>query len=294
MLTLRPRMETVLRVMLIAVVLLNALGPTTALAMPQQLESNKNLLAEAGGNKGTSNRLYSTSSRSLALQKNNALILVGTNTPEASQTPSPDEVTPIATPISTIAPSPTPIPNSAETSSVLAVEFSASPDQLTAGDQVTFTLKITNNGESPLTGIQFLNTVLDGLDDIQSEEDGFIYDAQTRQVVWNEAANETVSPHQSRSIIYTAVIVTDIQNAQITDTVTITADGFPEPVNAGTTLMVGEPNSSTTMVDTQGGEVEGLNGLVTIDVSKDTLDTSAAISIQDVTDEYQDSAVGSS
>jgi len=287
-------METVLRVMLIAVVLLNALGPTTALAMPQQLESNKNLLAEAGGNKGTSNRLYSTSSRSLALQKNNALILVGTNTPEASQTPSPDEVTPIATPISTIAPSPTPIPNSAETSSVLAVEFSASPDQLTAGDQVTFTLKITNNGESPLTGIQFLNTVLDGLDDIQSEEDGFIYDAQTRQVVWNEAANETVSPHQSRSIIYTAVIVTDIQNAQITDTVTITADGFPEPVNAGTTLMVGEPNSSTTMVDTQGGEVEGLNGLVTIDVSKDTLDTSAAISIQDVTDEYQDSAVGSS
>jgi uncharacterized repeat protein (TIGR01451 family) len=173
MFALKSRTELMIRVLLTAAILFNALVPTTAFAQAA---------AESLSSEGIKRSAFkiSASSRSsrTALQAATPTVSptnIETPTPELSVTPT-SETTPTATVIpshtqaetliATLEPSATPTLAVAQTATqtptasqppALSYTFSASPEQAAPGDEVIFTIEVANNGRTPMTGLLFSN-----------------------------------------------------------------------------------------------------------------------------------------
>jgi uncharacterized repeat protein (TIGR01451 family) len=145
--------------------------------------------------------------------------------------------------------------------STLSLEFSAVPYQIKTADQVTFKLKILNQGQLPATGLQFSNTLPEEFNFLAGRNPGFEFDAQTRKLTWLADQATILLPGESLTLEYTLLVVaTKAEDVQIIDTAHLSAAGFTEPLAVETSLILARPDSSFTTMDSKGGDVTGLNG----------------------------------
>src|SRR5262245_57476937 len=196
MFAMKPRTVYLFRVLLSAAVMLQAFMPGVA------------SVAQAARPKGTTDEIYSSASTTLSWQglmgytgpfKPGRIALEEVGTPTAEPTLIvPPEVTPI--PVATATPVPTPTSNPQTGTTDLAVEFSADTKQARAGDQVSFTLKITNTGKTAMTEFRFSNILPDGFNYVPSEKDGFKFDSETRELSWVVENESTLPAGQSLTL----------------------------------------------------------------------------------------------
>ncbi len=323
----KPWTEKAIRVLLIAVIVFNALIPTAAIAMPlaeeKEVSSDSVLPSPTFGTVGTRGQFLSSSIRSLSLLQENTPFpetptpvitetltpeptLTATSTPEATATPPVTETTtPTASPTGTMSQTPevTPSPSTTSTPigtsttpiapSTLSLGFSAAPYQIKTADQVTFKLKIVNQGQMPAAGLQFTNILPGEFNFLAGRNKGFEFDAQTRKLTWLADQATILLPGESLTLEYTLLVVAaKAEDVQIIDTAHLSAAGFTEPVAVETTLILARPDSSFTTMDSKGGEANGLNGRLKLKFPKDALDTSRLLSVRDLTKDASDPTTG--
>ncbi|HLF75833.1 MAG TPA: SpvB/TcaC N-terminal domain-containing protein, partial [Anaerolineales bacterium] len=298
--------EIAIRSVLIVVIVFNALIPTAAVAMPlaeeNEVDSASVLSSQTSGAKGLRGQFLSSSLRSsTSFQENTPS--PETPTPVLTETLTPESlVTPTSTPEATATPpvtetlevtataSITPTPAGTSTTPIapptLLLEFSAFPYQIKTADQVTFTLKIVNQGQSPATGLQFSDILPEEFNFLAGRNKGFEFDAPTRELTWLAEPGTILLPGESLILEYTLLVVASkTEDVQITDSAHLSAGGFTEPLAVETTLILARPDSSFTTVDSQGGEASGLNGRLKLKFPKQSLDTSSMVSVRDLSKE---------
>ncbi len=201
-----------------------------------------------------------------------------TPTPESQPTPANDTPLPTATDVR----SPAPTMEPTEPGSLL-VHFSASSEQVKNGDRVIFTLKITNAGQSDITGLQFSNTLPEGFIYVHGEGKDFVFNAVTRELTWRASEGTTLASGKSIELEY-PVVVADLgtEEMQIIDTGVIIADGFAEPFIVETALTFSGTGKALNMLDTKGGKASGLDGRVKINFPEGVLNSSVAVLVQDL------------
>jgi len=219
-----------------------------------------------------------------------------------------DTETPTAEPPSTPAGIPTPLPALEETptasaaqkpgetpvpsatpgavgdSSILSFRISASPDQAAPGDEVTFTVEIANQGGSTATGLLFSNILPQAFGNGQGGSKDFDFDPQTRLLSWN-GANSTLAPGQILVLRYTVRLESQLDEAQIIDSATLTSDGLAEPLLAEAAVTVLSPGKQLTMLDQQGGVAAGLNERVRVNLPANSLHAPAGLLVRDLKQE---------
>ncbi|HKY54605.1 MAG TPA: SpvB/TcaC N-terminal domain-containing protein, partial [Anaerolineales bacterium] len=294
MLAIKPRIEVVIRVILIAAFLLSALGPTTASAQAAVTTEHLSL----PGTKGSAFNF------SVHLSSRNAF-QVGTPTPTATQTEAPTpqpSVTPTIeiTTTATAAPSQSPTatleatstatviasPTGTQTSSSLSFQFSASPEQAAPGDEVTFTVEIVNNGQTPFTGLLFSNILPQEFGSKQGGFKDFNFDPQTRLLTWNgaQAGIPTLAPGQKITLTYTVKVDAQLDEVQLIDSATFTAVGLSAPLTAEAILSILSAKKQMKILDSKGGKATGLNGRIEVDLPANAVDTPRGLLIQDLND----------
>ena len=189
---------------------------------------------------------------------------VATGTPSFTETAvategpatAPTEVPPaIATPA--------PLIPSAQDSS-LQFYFTASPGQVTPGNEVTFTIAITNAGSRPLTNIAFTNTLPEGLHGNKPGFGELSFDPNTRLLTWS--AKELL-PGATVTLQYTVTASAKGQPPlYLTDSALLTAAELAEPVKGIATLLVTSPGEHLNGVAMTGDKAKGLGNKVEIDV----------------------------
>ena len=298
------------RIVLITVILFNALVPTaaSALSVPEPAENILPIVIPQG-NKGSTGYLSSSPRSSTGFQENTLSTgtptpvvtetlppehsLTLTNTPEATATPSVTETTAPAasqtlevTAVSSATPTPTGTSMTPSAPSSLSLEFSASPNQIKTTDQVTFTLRILNQGQSPAAGLRFTNILPEEFNFLAGKNKGFEFDLQTRELTWLADAGTILPPGESLTLEYTLLVAgSKAEDVQIIDTALLNAGGLPEPVVIETTLILARPDSSFTTMDSQGGEANGLNGRLKLNFPQQSLDTARLVSVRDLSKE---------
>jgi uncharacterized repeat protein (TIGR01451 family) len=284
MFAIKPRTLYLFHIFVSAAVLLQALAPggarlaSAAQASRSVAEETVSAAADPLNSQGLVGHTVPFKSGRIALQD------IGTPTAEPTLT-APPEVTP--TPVASETPSPAPTSNPQTESTELSVEFSADPQQAKAGDEVHFTLKVTNNGKIGITGLQFSNSLPDGFTYVPNEKDGFTFDADTRELSWSPAQEPAaLITGQSLTLTYAVLVETQRTDAQIVDTATLSANELTEALALEAELTLAGPGSSLTMLDADGGEASGLNGQVRLNLPKDSLDSAAAVSIRDLIQEF--------
>jgi RHS repeat-associated protein/uncharacterized repeat protein (TIGR01451 family) len=312
----KPWIEMTTRVVLVTVIVFNALIPTAAIAMPLSKESEVNsastLADSALGTKGSRGHFLPPSPRSSTLFQDGTPTVMPTETaietptPEPSTTPTAPEVTLETTPTvpeNTATASPTPTvtatasitPVGTSTTPIapptLSLEFSAFPNQIKTADQVTFTLKILNQGQSPADGLRFTNILPEEFNFLAGKNKGFEFDNQTRELTWLAEPGTVLPPGESLTLEYTLLVAgSKAEDVQIIDTAHLSASGLAEPVAFETTLILARPDSSFTTLGIQGGEASGLNGRLKLKFPKDALNTSRLISVRDLSKESSNPA----
>ncbi len=113
----------------------------------------------------------------------------------ATNTPAPPTNTPVPSPTNTSAPTATPPPPPE-----VAIDKSANPSSVQVGDQVTFTLTVTNPGSVDLVDLQVEDTLPDAFTFV-SASDGGSYDSSTREIGW---AIEGLAAGGSTQVSYVA------------------------------------------------------------------------------------------
>jgi uncharacterized repeat protein (TIGR01451 family) len=300
---------------LIATIVFNALIPTTAIAMSLSREDEIASLplhfANVWGMTGSVARVSDSSDSQPLYQEETPTAetptptpiesVTETSTPELTITPTgtmeetPTETPTIentATPSATIevtatatgTPVPTGTPTITTSPTTLLLEFSATPDQIKAADQVTFTLKIVNTGPAPAAGLRFTNILPEGFNFLKGKNKAFRFDAQTRELTWQAEPGTTLAPGESLTLEYILlVIASQVQeDVQITDAARVSTDGLLEPLTAETSLILSKPGTSLTRVDSKGGEAKGLDGRVKLKFSEQSLETSRWVLIRDL------------
>jgi hypothetical protein len=175
------RYAVVIRIFLIVVVFSNALTPTAAAAISPSNTERADLLSASmigsQGIRGSAVKLPELIHSRTTLQDTTPTV-PATNT----EAPTPElvvtstfETTPtlaetlVATPTPESTPTPTVTQNASETATeittqtlavtsqppVLSFKFSVTPEQAAPGDEVTFTIEVENNGQTPATGLLF-------------------------------------------------------------------------------------------------------------------------------------------
>ena len=314
MFALKSWTETAVRILLTAVIVFDAFVPATAVAMslPENDEavSDTSLPADASGMKGAEAKAFGSRVRSSIVFQNG--IPAGVETPIATPTETATfepSVTPTGTVESTSTinaetPTPsatlegTPIPSSTstptETSTVpadtdlISLEFFADPPQAKTGDQVTFSLTITNQSAAPLTGLLFSNILPEGFNDFQSEDKGLTFDPQTRELIWKQEVADPggqLPPGANLTVTYSVLIESKVKDSKIIDTAHLAADEFKDSLLFETDLTLLASESSLTTLDKKGGEASGLNGRIKIKLSDKSLENPAAIFVQDLNTE---------
>jgi RHS repeat-associated protein/uncharacterized repeat protein (TIGR01451 family) len=328
------RTEIAIRISLIAVILFTALVPAGTVRANSFSEEDE--LKEFGSNTAdlgqilgraqaiphkmrTSNEPPKVNILYQATAPTETLIVSPTNTetptPESSltptlsptdteipttETPLPAENTATPTPSVTSAPSQSLTPSLTPTvngeAPLLSFSLSVAPEQAAPGEEVTFTIEITNDGKTTATGLLFTNTLPEYFGKGQSGFKDFNFEPQTHILTWagtkpNEAS---ILPGQTLTLEYTVKIEAKPTEVQIVDTATLAADGLVEPLIAETTLAVLASGKKFTMIDTKGGKAIGLDGRVSVTVPEQALKMPSAILIEDLgqNDEFKDLAKG--
>ncbi len=325
MFALKPWSETVMRVSLFTVIVFNAFAPTAAIAMPLSEEDAPSAAANDGNTaendagkvmprRGGFAQTLAERGQTL-IERERTLAERGvfqegtptappvetataTPTPEPSATPTliVDSTAIAATPTSAPALDATPTASAtslAVTSQPPSLSFrlSAAPDQAAPGDEVTFTVEIANNGQTPVTGLLFSNTLPGDFGNVQSgagsgnPSQAFNFDPQTRLLTWSGAqAGAPLSPGQTLRLVYTARMDGQRDEVQIVDSATLNADGLPAPLVAEATLLLASPQKRLTMLDSQGGKALGLNGHIEVSLPQNAVSTPRGLLIQDLSD----------
>src|SRR5690349_60639 len=224
MFALRSRTEIAIHALLIAVILFNAFIPTTAIAMPipreNEADSASNLTVDTAGMKDSDLKDSPIFFRAAPVATPTKTVTEAP-TPKPSDTATPVSVVPSVTPTAventptsvptlnsspTLAGTPTasgtPVPTQTSTLATLAtalptlstdlptlsLEFLATPNQAKAGDRVTFTLKMTNKGTLPVTGLLFSDVLPEGFNSVQSDDKSFVFDSATHTLTWKQDA----------------------------------------------------------------------------------------------------------
>ena len=151
MFALKPLAEVVIRIVLIAVILFNALMPTTVLAK-STYEHASDSATETSRNLPKQKPLYF-------------------NAPQISYpkqtSPDPDE------PLS-------PVP----TKDIIEFSIVADPAIVPTNGVITFLVKIRNNSEQPLTGLAFADLLENGLEYSQDSSSPVRYDSGKRKILF--------------------------------------------------------------------------------------------------------------
>jgi RHS repeat-associated protein/uncharacterized repeat protein (TIGR01451 family) len=309
MFALKPWAEIVTRVLLITVVIFNALIPTTAIAMSVTKEDEVNstsvLPTDPQGVKGSDAKLSASSLRSPTFFQGSTPVptpietLTETPTPEPSPTDTVTTENTVTTIVETPTSSPTlegtplangtPIPTQTSivpsTLPTLSLEFLATPTQAKAGDHVTFTLKITNKDTIPVTGLLFTNILPEGFNEFQSDDKGFTFDPATRELTWKQDVLDPAQqllPGGSLALTYTVLIESQVKDAQIVDTASVSADGLKEALSTQATLILLGSESSRTTLDTTGGDALSVDGRIKLSLPAQSLAGPAAILIENL------------
>lgn len=257
----KPWIEIAARLSLSAIIVLNALIPTTAIAMSvtEQTETvaSPAEMALAQGMIGSANKYGLLTLRLPTTFQDGTPTDDGTVTPTemATETPTPEPslepVTTTDTPENTPAttqetptpappidgtPTPGSTPNPTQTlatpatSPKLSLEFLATPSQIKVTDHATFTLKIINSGQYAITGLRFTNILPEGFNFVQGKSKNFNFDPKTRELRWLADQGTSLPAGDSLSLEYTVVVIASkVEVAQIIDTASVSADGLAEP-----------------------------------------------------------------
>lgn len=299
-----PRATIVIRVSSIAVFILNVLIPNGAsaavLSRSSQDQTEIVSASDATNQPGSKGSIFRSSGPFRAALQQDVTPTAfptdtETSTPEPSATPSPEtETTPTITldskPTTTVTPAPsaseTPTPTQTSNTSTetpgLSIAFSASPKQIKAGEQVTFTVKIENNGESPSTGLRFSNILPEGFNYVPVNNKDFRFNAQTRELIWN-AENETaLLPRENITLEYTVEISESVGDVQIFDTARVSAVGLVQPLVIETEIIQSGAGTSLTLLDSGSGMAIGMNGQIELNFSDQSLGLPGIVSIRDL------------
>ncbi|MCI0552783.1 MAG: hypothetical protein L0287_17675, partial [Anaerolineae bacterium] len=293
----QSRMELVIRVLLTAAIFFNALIPSAALALASSHEAVEPLASP--GMKGSASKSFSILSSRAALQ---ALTPTPTNTeaptPELTVTPTATlETTPIPsdTPIATLESTSTPTgissPAGTQTSvgsepPLLSFKFSTSPEQASPGEEVIFTIELANEGKSSASGLLFSNVIPSEFGIVQDSLKDFNFDLQTRLLTWDgsRAGVTTLAPGQKVTLIYTVKVDAQLDEVQLIDSATFSADGLPEPLSAEAALTILSSKKDMKMLDSKGGQAVGLDGHIQINLPENEINTSQGLLIQNLND----------
>lgn len=304
----KPRMETAFRVLLIAVVCFNALIPSTVLAWsrlaPEEVfllsSANATDLKQSNGLVAKLSKLFQSSLPDITP----TVLPTETETPTQVPLKSPaptfeDTITPIASSTSTLesiqTPPPSQIPISTQTPitspSKLSIDFSAMPKNARIGDEVTFTLKIINDGQSPITGLHFSNFLPEGFNYRAGVNEGFNFDLQTQELTWLLKPEMTLLPGEKLVLEYTVVLTpSEIDDIQVIDTANIRANGVAEPIAVKTSLLISQQRNSLTSLDARGGKATGLDEHVQLKFPEKSLGAQRIISIRDLREQNASAA----
>jgi RHS repeat-associated protein/uncharacterized repeat protein (TIGR01451 family) len=299
----KPRTEFVIRVVLTVIILLNALTPTTAAAMTASSaidgESNSASSAPLEKLERLVEKITEFLHPSGILLVEGTPVVTDTATPEPLTTPTATDgsatldqsgsqslLQPLAVPE-------TPVPDSApsmgQPSTVMTLlpdvtlEFLATPGQAKAGDQVTFSLKISNNGKTPVSGFHFSNHLPDGFTFISGGNKSLSFDARTGILTWDSDQGMALQPGETLNLNYTVILAgLPMEAGQLVDTASLSADGLANPVLMETTLTLLGAGNSLTALDAKGGNAFGLNGHIQLNFPEKSLNASELVSIQDL------------
>ncbi|NOT05220.1 MAG: DUF11 domain-containing protein [Anaerolineales bacterium] len=205
--------------------------------------------------------------------------------PPATSTP-----TVVAPPVGTQNPSETSTPISssptASRSDLLSFKLLVIPQQAAPGDEVTYTIEIANNGQTPVTGLFFSNILPEQFGNGQSGFKDFNFDSKTRLLTWNgaQAGVTTFSPGQKLTLTYTVRIDAQLDEVQIVDSATFSANEIHTPLPAEATLAILSSKKHMTMLDQKGGKALGLNNRIEVTLPKDAITTPRGLLIRDLND----------
>ena len=172
MFALKSWTEIIVRALLIAVIVINALIPTTVIALSSARNNEVNSSPLPSRVKGSAVRYHTLSLRSPTVFQDGTPTVFPvetvTETPKAppENIPTTTETTPTsvstleATPAPSITEPTTQSPTATNQAPVLSFKLSATPEQAAPGDQITFTVEIMNNGQVSATGLLFSNRPL--------------------------------------------------------------------------------------------------------------------------------------
>jgi RHS repeat-associated protein/uncharacterized repeat protein (TIGR01451 family) len=216
------------------------------------------------------------------------------STPTASETPTPEpSSTPSATEILSETPTPSSTPTTIGGTPELSFKFSVTPEQAAVDDVVTFTLEIGNSGETPVSGLQFSNSLPSYFNLVTDGHKGFNFDEKTRRLTWDgtnlEAPGEkiTLVPSQVMALTYTVQVGEVLDEEQIVDTATLSADGLEKPLMAEATVTVLQANQKMTLLNDIGGEAVGVDGRVKVKLPKGVVQSGEAVIIEDLTPQQE-------
>ena len=277
------RIQVAISGLLILVLLSNALIPTPALAMAllgeeivEPSESSKIILN--GILRGDIKS--SPSMRSIAQDTQDATP-TETFTPEPSatpeETPTPTIDTPVAT--ETAAPILTQVPELSGEVATLSAKFSASLLQAKNGEEVAFTLHLTNSGKTPVTNLYFSNVLPAEFTLLPSDDSKFVFVEKTREVTWGVTE---LPAGESATLTYAILIESNTVNAQIFDSASLSADGLKEHLAFETSIFLVGGDDSLTLLNEKGGDAIGARGQVKVTLTENTLDAPGAISITEI------------
>src|SRR5258706_9585750 len=291
------KFEVFVRITLLVVFVAYSLVPAGAQAQSFSAPD----AASSPGFKGSGVKLLRHFFSSRADLQENTPTPTGAPTSELSTTPTPTieiteqnieeivtpSVTTEATSTATPIPTETQTPNTPAVAPNLSLKFSTNPEQAQPGQEVVFSVSVVNTGQSAVDGIQFSNTLPEIFSYIDTKSKGVSFDSQTRELVWNNGNKDGAVLESGKSITfeYTVQVGSQVSDAQIVDTVNLTANGLDQPLTAETTLTLPGTDNSLTMIDTKGGAALGLGGRVTVELPAKSVDTEAGLAIQDLSQE---------
>jgi RHS repeat-associated protein/uncharacterized repeat protein (TIGR01451 family) len=265
----KSKLEFLVRVFLIMVVVFNITVPRTALALSPKPANNAAIQSPQSPNivpKGASLGEVISGSREQASNSPGVANLVSLNT-------------------STLSPTFTPTP---EVKEGVQFDLSASSNQAFPGDDVEYTISITNNEKEKIAGFSFSNLLPDQFLNPKSENKDLQFDPKTNTLTWE--LDKGILPGETITLQYTVTIKTQIiEEIVIVDEADLFIDGKETSLIATSELAIfpkGEDKEFTGL-GSAGGKAEDIDGNVSIDVPAGELKESEGILIEDISDKYK-------
>ena len=173
-------------------------------------------------------------------------------------------------------------------SSFLSFDLSVSPEQAAPGDEVTFTISITNRATTTVTGLVFSDDLPEVFGNGKNGFGNFNFDQKTRRLSWNgdKKTRNSLAAGETLTLQYSLKVDSKLDTVQIKDVASLTADGWSDPILAQAIFIVAPLEKHLSVVGPKGGKAQGLDGKIKIDLPKGILKKLEAISIEDKNQDY--------